>query len=401
MFDAELNKRESSIEWPLWLAVFGLMLIGAAFIYSSTATANAANNLPWWRYTAVGQVIAYGVGLAAVGALCLVEYHRIARWSMVGYWLSILLLAAVFVVGVQRLGARRWIDFGPIQFQPSEFAKLAFLFALANFLSRPADELRSPRLFAKALGMALLPFVLILKEPDLGSALVFLPVAMVMMFVAGVPRAMLVKFVGGGALLVTLVLVDVLYAPPKWQVFKLEDYQKRRLLVYFNLDFASPGATEAERKRAQLLQRDWSHNVRQALISVGSGGLTGKGWRQGTQYSLGYLPRAVAHNDFIFSVIAEEEGFVGSVVVLSLYTVIFFTGIKIAGQARDRLGKLLAVGVTALLFTHVFVNLGMNIRLMPVTGIPLPLLSAGGTSVLCSLVALGILQNVQLYRRYY
>jgi len=377
------------------------MLLGAAFIFSATGNADLASTRPFWRYTAVMQIIAYGIGLAAVLGLCMIEYHSLARWSLVAYWLSIALLAAVFVVGAERLGARRWIDFGPIQFQPSEFAKLAFIFALANFLSRPVEELRSPVTFAKALGMALLPFALILKEPDLGSALVFLPVALVMMFVAGVPRGLLLKFLGGGAALVLLVLVDVLFAPPKWQFFKLEDYQKRRLFVYFNLNFAAPDATPAERQKAQLQQRDFSHNVRQALISVGSGGLTGKGWRQGTQYALGYLPRAVAHNDFIFSVIAEETGFAGSLVVLSLYGVVLFSGIKIAGQARDRLGRLLAVGVTTLLFFHVFVNVGMNIRLMPVTGIPLPLLSAGGTSVLCSLVAIGILQNVHLYRRYY
>jgi rod shape determining protein RodA len=142
-------------------------------------------------------------------------------------------------------------------------------------------------------------------------------------------------------------------------------------------------------------------NVDQAMISIGSGGLTGKGWRQGTQHSLGFLPRLGAHNDFIFSVIAEEKGFLGSVVVLTLYGVVLFTGIKVAGESRDRLGRLLATGVVTLLFTHIFVNIGMNIRLMPVTGIPLPLLSAGGTSVLCSLVAVGILQNIHLYRRHY
>ena len=144
-----------------------------------------------------------------------------------------------------------------------------------------------------------------------------------------------------------------------------------------------------------------SYNVKQALISVGSGGFTGKGWRQGTQGALGYLPRAVAHNDFIFSVIAEETGFAGSLVVLGLYSVVLFSGVKIAGQARDRLGRILAAGVVALLFTHIFVNIGMNIALMPVTGIPLPLLSAGGTSVVCSLLAVGILQNIHQNRRHY
>jgi rod shape determining protein RodA len=173
------------------------------------------------------------------------------------------------------------------------------------------------------------------------------------------------------------------------------------LLVYFGRDFAPRDATPEQRKRARELQQQKSYHVEQALISVGSGGLTGKGWRQGTQNALGYLPRGVAHNDFIFSVIAEENGFVGSMGVLALYTVVLFSGIKIAGRARDRLGKLLAVGVVVLLFSHVFINIGMNIRLMPVTGIPLPLLSYGGSSVLCSLIATGILQNVYLYRRSY
>ena len=134
---------------------------------------------------------------------------------------------------------------------------------------------------------------------------------------------------------------------------------------------------------------------------MGSGGFLGKGWRQGTQSSLGYLPRAVAHNDFIFSVIAEEKGFMGSATVLALYSVVLFTGIRIAGQTRDRLGKLLAAGVVALWFSHVFINIGMNIRIMPVTGVPLPLLSYGGSSVLSSLIAAGILQNVYMYRRSY
>jgi rod shape determining protein RodA len=137
------------------------------------------------------------------------------------------------------------------------------------------------------------------------------------------------------------------------------------------------------------------------MISVGSGGLLGKGWCQGTQNALGYLPRAVAHNDFIFSVIAEEKGFIGSVFVVTLYSAILFSGIRIAGQARDRLGKLLAGGVVIMLFSHVFINIGMNIRIMPVTGVPLPLLSYGGSSVVCALIAVGILQNVHLHRRAY
>jgi rod shape determining protein RodA len=200
-----------------------------------------------------------------------------------------------------------------------------------------------------------------------------------MMFVAGVPGRLLGGLVGGVGLLVVLGVALILFAPVKLKI--LESYQSGRVLEYFG--------------------RKKSYNVEQALISVGSGGLTGKGWRQGTQHALGFLPSGGAHNDFIFSVIAEEEGFVGSVVILTLYTVLIFSGIKIASQARDRLGQIMAVGVVTLLFSHVFINIGMNIRLMPVAGIPLPLLSYGGSSVICSLIAIGILHNVHIYRRYH
>jgi len=400
MFSTTLNNKEARLDWPLLAALAGLMVIGTIFIASATLVGESELRLAFWKYSWCKQVFNYGLGIGIGALVCLLPYHTLARWSMVAYWAAILLLAAVLLVGASRLGARRWIDFGPFQFQPSEFAKLAFILAMAHFLSRPEDELQQPLVFLKALGLMILPFVLILREPDLGSALVFLPVGLVLMFVAGVPPRFLWRLLGGMGVLIALLLVDILFAPPQWQV-KLEPYQRKRLLVYFGKDFAPSNATEAERQRARKEQRDHSYNVEQALISVGSGGLTGKGWRQGTQNALGYLPRAVAHNDFIFSVIAEESGFVGSVTVLALYSVVLFSGIKIAGQARDRLGKLVAVGVVTLFFCHVFINIGMNIRLMPVTGIPLPLLSYGGTSVLCSLIAAGLLQNVYLFRRNY
>jgi rod shape determining protein RodA len=198
-----------------------------------------------------------------------------------------------------------------------------------------------------------------------------------------------------------LFLVDVLFAPKGWWQIKLEPYQKQRLLVYFGADFAPADATPAERARARETQQQKSYQVRQALISVGSGGLTGKGWHQGKQTALNFLPPGAAHNDFIFSVIAEEKGFVGSLTVLTLYGVILATGLRIANQARDRLGRLMAVGVVTLLFSHVFINIGMNIRILPVTGIPLPLLSYGGSSVMISLLALGMLQNIYRFRKVY
>jgi rod shape determining protein RodA len=327
-----------------------------------------------------------------------------SRWSLVGYWIMIVLLVAVLIntpLTTMRGGARRWFDLKVFLFQPSEFAKLAFIFAFGNYLSRPKEELHAPSIFFKALGMIALPFLLILKEPDLGSALIFIPTGLMMMLVAGVPRRFLLRTIGIVGVLAALFLVDILFAPPGWWTIKLEDYQRHRLLVYFGKDFAPENASPEEKTRARKLQQDKSYQGRQALISVGTGGFTGKGWCRGNQTSLGFLPPGAAHTDFIFSVIAEEKGFMGSVIVIALYSVVLFTGIRIAGQARDRLGKLLAVGVVTMFFSHIFINIGMNIRLMPVTGVPLPLLSYGGSSVLCSLIAMGILQNVNLYRRSY
>jgi rod shape determining protein RodA len=401
MFETHLNEPGKRVDMTLVLSVLGLMMVGVVFIYSASFANEASQSLVWFKKLYAKQIIFYGVGICGIAALCFFDYRTLTRWSIVGYWLAIILLILVHFIGKEVYGAKRWIPLGIFNLQPSEFAKIALIFAQANFLSRPAEELRRVNVFFKSLGMTTLPFLLILTEPDLGSALVLFPITFVVMFVAGVPKSYLLKLIGGVGILMSLILVDVLFAPEGWYKIKLHEYQRERLLTYFGLSFAPKNATPEQRQKAAQRQRDKGLNVEQALISVGSGGLMGKGWRQGTQYSLGYLPRAVAHNDFIFSVIAEEKGFVGSVTVVALYTLILFSGIKIAGQARDRLGKLLAVGVVAMLFSHVFINIGMNIRLMPVTGIPLPLLSYGGSSVVCSLIAIGVLLNVYMYRRSY
>ena len=405
MTNTALNERRKLDRLQL-IALAGLMCIGAAFVFSATLANQTASALPWFDQSWARQIVWYALGLGAGAALCVVDYHTLARWSFVAYAAAIFFLVIVLIphVGSMRFGARRWIDLGFFQFQPSEFAKLAFILAAAHFLSRPADELRQPAVFWKGIGLMLLPFVLVLKEPDLGSALVLLPTGLVMMFVAGTPRRYLLRLLGAVGLLAVLFLADILFMPAgRWQI-PMQPYQRDRLLVYFGRDythFAPPDATPAELQRLRDEQLNDEYNIRQALISVGSGGLTGKGWRQGTQHALGYLPRDVAYNDFIFSVIAEEEGFVGSVIVLALYAVVLFTGLRIAGQARDRLGKLVAVGVVTLLFSHVFINIGMNIRIMPVTGIPLPLLSYGGSSVLGSLIAVGLMQNIHIHRKGY
>jgi rod shape determining protein RodA len=384
MYEPQLNERKLDLDWPLLLAAWGLAVTGVLFIFS--ATGDASQGQPLYRQPFFLQIVWIAAGAGAAAAACLVDYRKLARWSQPVYWAAMASLAAVLAVGKIVNGGKRWISLGVIRIQPSEFAKIAFIFLMADFLSRPAEELRQPKVFFAALGYTALPFLLVMKEPDLGSALAFLSVCLAMMFLAGVPNRFLRRLAACVVPVVALMVAAVVFAPEKITVMK--DYQKARLLSYFGL---------GDKKEMEAA----NYNVNQSLISVGSGGWLGKGWRQGTQHENGFLPRAGADNDFIFSVIAEEEGFVGSVIILTLYSVLLFSGIKVAGQARDRLGQLLAVGVVTLLFTHVFINIGMNIRLMPVTGIPLPLLSYGGASVVCSLIAIGVLHNIHIYRKSY
>ena len=389
----------------LLVALAGMMTFGLLFVYSATYNNELFASASTLRQPFVKQAIFYTAGIGIAFVLCLKDYNTLGRWAYVFYWLNILMLTLVLIPGIGsiRYGARRWFDLGVTQFQPSEMAKIAFIMAMAAFLSRPRGELSDYRILLKGIGLAALPFLLILLEPDLGSSLMILPTGLAMMYVAGAPASFVRKLIGGFVLIVGLALAYVFFVPNDWKPIQLPDYQKRRLMVYFGVDYAKhyagPGATDAEIRRAHALQRQDSYNVAQAMISVGSGGLTGKGWKKGIQNTYGYLPRGVAHNDFIFSVIAEESGFVGSTLVVLLYGTIIVVGIRTASRCRDRLGRIIATGVVTLLFCHVFVNIGMNIRMVPVTGLPLPLLSSGGSSVVCSLMALGLLKNVRLYQK--
>ena len=244
--------------------------------------------------------------------------------------------------------------------------------------------------------------LLIIAEPDLGSALVIAPMVFAMLFVSNLSLRFFAGALGVFALLVGIVALDVWRyanfmeennlhyfrdrgAYESHSLLPLKDYQRNRVLAFAQPDKVDPTGI------------GW--NSRQSLISVGSGGLIGKGWTEGTQAKLGYLPPAVAHNDFIFSVIAEEKGFLGSITVVGLFGVVLWNGLRIAGLARDRFGAMLALGVTALLAVHVFVNIAMTIGLVPVKGIPLPFISHGGTFVLSCCLLQGLVQSVYRFRR--
>ncbi|HPF99279.1 MAG TPA: rod shape-determining protein RodA [Kiritimatiellia bacterium] len=356
------------MDWWMVLSIIALLLVGTAFIFSASYRSDGTAMADFYQKQIVWAVI--GLGLFLVFAF--IDYRRLrdAAWWL--YALGIILLVLVLLFGKKVYGAYRWLNLFGVQIQPSEFGKLATLVLLARFLGRPGRDVREPKCVVQTLLLMGVPFVLILKEPDLGSASMLLPLAFIMMYAAGVP----LKYLG------ILVLIGVLLMPVGW--FGLGDYQKERILVFFD-----PGRDP--------LGSGW--NKIQSEIAVGSGGFSGKGYLKGTQNVLGFLPRTVAPTDFIYSVIAEEVGFVGSVMLLALYAMLLSTGIRAALAARDKLGRLLAAGVTGLVFCHVFVNIAMTIGLLPITGLPLPLISYGGSFMVSTMMGLGIVQSVYV-RRY-
>jgi len=395
----KLTTRER-FDWITPVCLVFLATIGVFFIYSAqfaTETRQWTTQLVWM---ALGAIVYLGTSL--------LDYRLWLKYAHWVYLLAIGMLLLVLIPGVgttHGMGARRWLDLpGLGAFQPSEFAKIAVLFATASILTGSKlgtvrDSLQVLIKLALAVGI---PMLLIIAEPDLGSALVIAPVVFAMLYVSNLSMRFFAGALGVFALLVGIVALDVwryanfietnhldylkdrgAYESHSW--LPLRDYQRSRVLAFAMPDKVDPTGI------------GW--NSRQSLISVGSGGLLGKGWTEGTQANLGYLPRAVAHNDFIFSVIAEEKGFLGSITVIGLFGVVLWNGLRIAGMARDRFGALLALGVTVLMTVHVFVNIAMTIGLVPVKGIPLPFISYGGTFVLSCCLLQGLVQSVYRFRR--
>ncbi len=349
------------------LAMLALIGVGIAFIYSASARSEGTVLVALTQR----QILWVLVGLAFFVALVLADYRKIGASAWAAYGTGLVLLVLVLVMGKKVYGAVRWLNLFGVQIQPSEFAKLGTIILLARFLSSPGRDMADPRTLLKALLIIAAPYLLILKQPDLGTASTLIPVAFAMMFVAGVPFRYLFL----------LVALGVLAAVPGW--FVLSEYQRERIHVFFDPS-RDPRGT------------GW--NSIQSGIAVGSGGLLGKGFMMGTQNILGFLPRTVAPTDFIFSVIGEETGFVGSVVLLVLFAVLLGGCLRAALASRDKMGRVLAVGVAALLFSHMFVNMAMTVGLMPITGLPLPLVSYGGSFMMSTMLGLGLVQSVYVRR---
>lgn len=355
------------LDW-ISLATLGLLLtIGVLFIYSASAR-SADVPLATMAERQLGWVV---VGALVFTFMLLLDYERLGDISWGLYLLTLVLLVMVLVMGKKVYGAYRWLNFFGINIQPSEFAKISIVVVLARFLSETGRDMQNPRTLFQVLAIVGLPAIIIMKQPDLGTSMTLVPVALVLLFVAGVPLRYLV----------ILGVIGLLAMIPGW--FLLGDYQRERIHVFFD-----PGRDP--------LGAGW--NKMQSEIAVGSGGLAGKGYLMGTQNILGFLPRTVAPTDFIFSVIAEEMGFIGSATLLSLFAVMIWGGVRAAHHARDKMGRLLAVGVVTLLFAHVFVNMAMTVGLMPITGIPLPLISYGGSFMVCMMAAFGLVQGVYVRR---
>jgi rod shape determining protein RodA len=304
-------------------------------------------------------------------AVCLaIDYRSLADKSHFVYAGIVLLLIYVLFLGVVRGGSRRWIDLGPINLQPSEFAKATLALVLAKFFaeSRRSGVSRSDLLIAGAL--TAVPLLIIARQPDLGTAVTLVPVLFATAFLAGMPM----RIFG------IIALVGVLVTPVAWK-FALKDYQKERISTFLDPSQDAKGA---------------GYQQIQARITVGSGGLWGKGFQKGTQGQLRFLP--VAHNDFIFSVLAEEHGFAGVVVTLGLYLFVILRALEAAALAKDRLGSFLVLGVLASFTFQVIYNVTMSAGLAPVKGLTLPLMSYGGSSMIATLAAFGLILNVRMRR---
>ena len=317
---------------------------------------------------ALNQTLGFFVGLAAAVPLALFDYRQLRGYLPLIYGLGIVLLLAVTVTGISAKGAQRWIDIGPVQVQPSEFAKLIVVVVLAGYFSE--NRLGQNINFFKALGILSVPALLVFAQPDLGTALVFGAVFLVMAYVGGAKLYQIGLLMAVGLVLFVLAL---------WLGI-LEEYQVARLTAF--LDPAAAGSG------------DIGYQVIQSKLAIGSGGVTGKGFDAMTLSNLGFLPED--HTDFIFSNLSERLGFVGGLLLLGLFFVLVWRILHVATVARDRFGVLIAVGVATIFLFHVFVNIGMTMGIMPVTGIPLPFISYGRSSLVVSLISLGLLQSIAI-----
>jgi len=356
------------LDWVLLAAVGALVAYGLWAVAGITRHDVEGDEL----YYVVRQAIAVGLGFAGFLVALVIDPDRYRRAQLPIFALTILLMLAVFPLASETRGSRRWIEVGSFQFQPSEFGKVLFVLALAGFLADRARRLGEARVVLQALGLALIPIVLVFKQPDLGTALVYVAALGACLFVAGIRWSHLAALAAASA----LVVASVVWFLPAAGVEVLEPYQVERL-NFTNLE-RDPSGT--------------SYNQTQSITAVGSGGLDGRGVDAATQTRLDYLPEH--HTDFVFAALAEQRGFFGAALLLGLYLLVVWRGLRVITVAPDAFGTIVAGGIVVAFLFQVFVNVGMTMGIAPVTGIPLPFVTVGGSSMVVNLVAIGLLQSI-------
>jgi len=353
------------MNWLLFGLMMALLAYGVYAIYSATWM----REVNFWSSQTVWILIC----LPGFFVVSLVDYRWVRFGAVPLYVLGMLGLIAVMIVGEKRFGARSWLNLGPMNFQPSQLAMVAGILTLAIFLQKSRGMMSFLRILICG-AIVGIPWILILIQPDLGSCIVWVPVVLAMMFVGGIPKRWLIVILLIGLAMVPLVIH-----------FGLKPYQYSRITTFLNPEADPQGD-------------GW--NITQSLIAIGSGGFSGKGFKApNTQNELGFLPSTIVHNDFIFSVMGEQHGFIGGVALIGTFALLFVVILNIAIEAGDDIGRLLATGIAMLIFTHTFMNLGMTISVTPITGLPLPLVSYGGSFVMIILFSFGLLQSIWIHRR--
>jgi rod shape determining protein RodA len=355
----------SSFDYLLFTSALLLALLGILGVYSAGLQNPASTAFS-------RQLLWTGLGLFACFVVFSIDYHYLVDYAFPLYVLSLLLLIAILVFGREINGSKSWIMFAGFQFQPSELVKVVVILMLTRYLSTLNQTyLRHPQLISLAV-ITMIPVLLVVMQGDLGTALMYFPILAGMMVISGIRMR----------LVVVAMAIALCLAPIGWLFLK--DYQKQRIRVTFDPDLDPKGI---------------GYQTRQSQIAIGSGGLLGTGIGNGMQSQLGFVPEI--HTDFIFALLAEEAGLLGACLVLMLYLCVLSRMIRIGEQARDRAGILIVTGIASLIFCHVVVNVGMTVGVLPAIGIPLPLLSYGGSSAISTYVALGLALNVHYHRFVY
>jgi rod shape determining protein RodA len=366
MFDRRLVTK---FDWKFLLILFSILFLSVLSLYSVSAHKEQVKSSLYLK-----QIYWILIAMGAFFVTMVIDYHTISRFAYLIYGIMVMLLLLVMLFGRVGLGAQRWLSLGPISFQPSEFAKLGILLVLAKYFSENAQGggFKISQLVFPLLLLGI-PFMLVLKQPDLGTGLSLTFIFISMLFLVGFRSRSLI-FVG---------LIFLMFLPFLWNFFwhHLKTYQRERLLTFIN-PTNDPSGT--------------GYHIIQSKIAIGSGGVLGKGLMGGTQSQLKFLPEG--HTDFIFAVFAEEWGFIGILVLLVLFGLLLLWGVEVAFKAKDSLGTFLAVGVLGMIGFNMIINISMTLGMMPVVGVPLPLMSYGGTAMVTTMAALGLLMNVKIRR---